>query len=190
MSDIQHTIGKQLSGQEERDAIHIAVIPVTITENGLRPGERVKLVFGTTNAVRGVRGDSYDGVIDPYIDLGVAWELPEGSRVWMFLKPNTVTGMRHHWAWDKLDHPVSVGDHEGWLRDFADRWQFDYDQMMGAALAAVRGERDYVVAQGVDLHSREELGEDYDIFWGHIEAITGKKVSDENREKVVWSCSC
>lgn len=46
------TIGKPLTGHEERDAIHIAIMPVVTAEDYMRPGESVSFVYGTTNMVK------------------------------------------------------------------------------------------------------------------------------------------
>lgn len=185
MDQIQ-TIGKILTGNEERDCIHIAILPCIAAE-GLSPGSEVGLVYGTTNQIRR-KSRHYDlkslGVVDPFLDQYVE----KGQKVWVFLTPGTVTGMRHHWEHPDVDSfQVPKNDSEKWLREFADKWNFDYDQM----ITECQYSEGYVVAQGIDLHSAKELDPgDEDLFWHHIEILTRFKYNAEHRKKFTWSCSC
>jgi hypothetical protein len=85
-------LGEIITGDEKRDAIHIAVAPVTASVK-LYPGERV-----------GVDGKNlpHVGIVDPFLNGPV---LP-GQKFWLFLFPNTVTSLRHEWT-----HPA-FGDNE------------------------------------------------------------------------------
>ena len=81
-------------GERRRDAVHVAVAPVTAAE-GLQPGQHVGFSpAGQTEAV---------GPVDPGRDLGIVdpfrkdWVQP-GQRFWLFLYPNTVTSLRHVWT--------------------------------------------------------------------------------------------
>ena len=80
-------------GERRRDAIHVAVAPVT-AQTTLFPGEPVSLVEGT--AVVG-RGNANVGIIDPFLKQSVQ----AGERCWLLLYPNSVTSIRHIWS-----HPV------------------------------------------------------------------------------------
>lgn len=92
------TLGKKLTEDMPRDAVHIAVMQVIIGENYMQSGERVKFQSGTRNVV--VPSASMGvGVIDPFI-IG---PLDIGDRVWMFVNPRTVTGMRHEWQCPAID---------------------------------------------------------------------------------------
>ena len=184
------TIGQLLTGGEERDTIHIAILPVVAGAN-LYPGARIKLSFGSSELAIFARheygqSDSI-GIVDPFL----SHEHPKkGQRFWMFLHPNTITGLRHHWAHPAVDHPKHPkNDSEMWLRQFAERWGFDYRAMLEVAMDP-DGEEDYIVAMGQDLHSREELGEDHALFWHHISQLTGKNYDVAHQHKVGWSCSC
>jgi hypothetical protein len=190
----QETIGKLLVGQHERDAIHIAVLPVICGAQYLCAGEHIKLQLGTIEtAIRAQEPADSHGIVDPFITDTIY----RGQQFWMFVTPNTVTGLKHVW-----DHPMLkaasnvqrvMGSPELWLRQFAERWNFDYDEMIRTAssMSESDGEWDnYITAQGVDLHSRGELGEDYDLFWMNLESMTGRSYSQPYREKLGWSCSC
>jgi hypothetical protein len=174
-----------------RDAIHIAVAPVVSADDWLSPGDEVGFVLGSNTKVKGkdrVYGQDVIGVVDPFLRDHVR----KGERFWVFLLPNTITFLRHHW-----EHPAFVpapppsSDSEAWLRRFADEWNFNYDDMIREASDTSPSEwGHYVVAMGRDLHSRGELGSDEPLFWQHLEAMTGQKFSDEHRENFGWSCSC
>jgi hypothetical protein len=92
MSDVN--LGKTPGPQAQRDAVHVAVVPVFAHEL-LRPGQRVGLVG------ENLIGPSSDivGIVDPYLTDVV----PKGEKCWLFLLPNTVTGMRHHWVHPRFD---------------------------------------------------------------------------------------
>lgn len=86
MSDV--TLGTIPNENENRDAIHVAVIPMVASEM-LRPGQRVGIVGPSTV------GPSSDviGIVDPFLQDVV----PKGSRFWLMLLPNTVTGILPRW---------------------------------------------------------------------------------------------
>lgn len=184
-----------------RDAIHIAVIPLIAGEH-LWAGAYFKLKYGTQDVAMQARHEDAPGVlgiIDPFLRGLNYGEVKEGDRVWGYLTPGTVTGMRHAWQHpaftdDDVPYvPPQMNEHEAWLRDFADRWHFNYEDMVEEARHAPRDNNDwshYVVAQGKDLHGREELGHDYYLFWQHMEGLTGERYDDVHRESLGWSCSC
>ncbi len=187
MKDPIKTIGQFLDGGERRDAIHIAIMPVTAAEDISR-GEEIGLVYGTKDQVKGkdsVYGLKSIGVADPFIK---AWRIKKGQRFYAFLHPNSVTGMRHEWTHPLIDDvkPPS-GESEAWLRAFADKWNFDYDDMIAGACE----DEGYVVAGGMDLHGADELAPgDEELFWKHVETLTGRTFDGKHRENFGWSCSC
>jgi hypothetical protein len=79
-------------GDRRRDAIHIAVAPVTAAER-LAPGQHVGLVQEDDLELVGPC-DSPIGVVDPFL----AGEVEPGQRFWLFLYPGTITGLRHVWT--------------------------------------------------------------------------------------------
>jgi hypothetical protein len=82
-------------GDRRRDAIHIAVAPVTAAVR-LAPGQHVGLVQEGNLELVGPC-DHNIGVVDPFLAEPVA----PGQRFWLFLYPGTITGLRHVWT-----HPV------------------------------------------------------------------------------------
>jgi hypothetical protein len=98
-----------LNGDECRDAVHVAICPVTAGED-LLPGQHVGLVapitfFGAapipyeTVVVGGA--DKKIGVVNPFI----RFRIKKGEPVYVFLYPRTVTGMRHTWTHPDLPDP-------------------------------------------------------------------------------------
>jgi hypothetical protein len=79
-------------GDRRRDAIHIAVAPVTAADR-LAPGQHVGLVQeGNVELVGPCERNI--GVVDPFL----AEEVEPGQRFWLFLYPGTITGLRHVWT--------------------------------------------------------------------------------------------
>lgn len=77
-------------GETRRDAIHIAVAPV-VASCYLNPGQPIGLLEGSREQVGPTNNPI--GIVDPFLKGKVHY----GQRFWMFLLPNTVTGMRHYW---------------------------------------------------------------------------------------------
>lgn len=82
-------------GDRRRDAIHIAVAPVTAAE-GLAPGRHVGFVQDGNVELVGA-SDRPVGIVDPFL----ADAVEPGQRFWLFLYPGTITALRHVWT-----HPV------------------------------------------------------------------------------------
>ena len=82
-------------GDRRRDAIHIAVAPVTAAGR-LAPGQHVGLVEEGNLELVGPC-DRPIGAVDPFL----AAEVEPGQRFWLFLYPGTITSLRHVWT-----HPV------------------------------------------------------------------------------------
>jgi hypothetical protein len=79
-------------GDRRRDAIHIAVAPVTAAER-LAPGRHVGLVGeGGTELVGPC--DRPIGIVDPFL----AEDVEPGQRFWLFLYPGTIVSLRHIWT--------------------------------------------------------------------------------------------
>ena len=79
-------------GDRRRDAIHIAVAPVTAAVR-LAPGQHVGLVREGNLELVGPC-DRPIGVVDPFLTEPVE----PGQRFWLFLYPGTITGLRHVWT--------------------------------------------------------------------------------------------
>lgn len=86
------TLGQILDKNvNQRDAIHIAVAPVTAAHR-LMPGLHVSLVDMDVISSR-VKTPTI-GIVDPFLTSPVE----KGERCWLFLYPGTITGLRHAWT--------------------------------------------------------------------------------------------
>jgi hypothetical protein len=191
MSETITTMGKILPAdhQQGRDAIHIAVMPV-VASCTMRPGEPVSLQGYASDEAVYDNSDNYLGIVDPFLAVSVQ----KGQKFWLFLRPGTISGLRHEWTHPMIkpqsaNEPPAVvdemEDHEAWLRDFASRWSMSYHDMIAAAK-----EGTYTTAGGMDF-GKYDLGPgEENLFWTHMEGLTGLKFDDNHKENFGWSCSC
>ena len=173
MSIAQQTIGTIPLIKSERDAVHIGVMQVR-ANNHLSPGEPVDIIDGilTLTSFK----DSI-GIVDPFLPpSGVI----SGDLVWIFLHPNSVTGMRHAWEHPKLDKvekakisttekakassSLTVKDkvrsvYRDWLVSYANSLGVEYEYLMESAQA----KWDKNLNQYIDVPFEE--AEKYEEFW-------------------------
>jgi hypothetical protein len=175
MNDLK--LGQLITTPQQRDAIHIAVVPVVATEI-LRPGQDIRLVQGSFEWVEGAEDGI--GIVDPFLKAAV----DEGQRFWMFLYPGTITSLRHDWT-----HPAFADKNasEVWLSNFIARSDCpSYYEVLGAAINhGTHGgsfDDEYLHFNEVDAH-----GNIPPEFWDHVEVVSGQKM--EHRAKS-FSCSC
>lgn len=80
------------NGERRRDAIHIAVAPVTASCR-LTPGEHVGLIEKDNAELVGPCAENI-GIVDPFLSADVE----AGQRFWLLLYPDSITGLRHVWT--------------------------------------------------------------------------------------------
>lgn len=176
----QENIGKLLIADTHRDAIHIAVAPVIAAES-LSPGDHVGFIDGGV----GIHAAKLIGIVDPFISD----EIKVGTRFYMFLYPNTITGLRHEWT-----HPAfSDGGgpkfaSEAWMREWAiNNMGDDYY----GECARLTDEQAYANAinaghsgnVGPYENARDSMD---DEWWHHWQAITGSR----KQKPDYFSCGC
>lgn len=179
-------LGKLITEPQERDAVHIAVAPVTAGEP-LRPGERGGF---TGNAYTVGKDAETIGIVDPFLVRGVA----KGEQFYLFLLPNTITSLRHNWSHPAFQKEDEIAKFEPtfmklrgptaeqeWVAEFADRLNTTYDDLMAAAKNYL--ETGEYFCQGGDFEG-EYISEE---FWDNYEAITKEKPGDRGS---FLSCSC
>ncbi|MFO0998975.1 MAG: TIGR02996 domain-containing protein [Planctomycetaceae bacterium] len=94
--------GKLISSNDrQRDAIHIALAPVEAAAN-LSPGQHVGFPYPNDRNRVGPTDETI-GIVDPFLTQMVK----PGERFWLFLYPNTVTGLRHIWSHPAF-HPAQA----------------------------------------------------------------------------------
>lgn len=200
------TLGRLLDELGERDAIHVAIIPV-IAATRLYPGSPVMIDAGTMTA----RTSSPDpkairAIADPFLKAIIE----PGDIFYACLPPNTVTGMRHHWQHPAFsEQPVvekrqkpSKEESLQWLENFCKTADCpELDILLKAATGqeltnaypeyydcsyqvwSYKGDEDsYLHFNGRDAH-----GEIPDEFWDHVENYTGMTCPARPN---CFSCSC
>jgi len=186
----QFTLGTILREPQAKDAIHVAVVPMTAGQV-LSPGERVGIIEGDRI---GRAGQPIVGIVDPFlVDV-----VQPGERCWMFLLPNTITSLRHEWT-----HPAFVGREpeagvlpvpmepqeaaRKRIAEIAAAVDIGYNGLMRAAADWLDGE-EYTVQMGSE-EWRDTFPEYQEEFWSLYEVVTGKSVEREKRGQF-FSCSC
>lgn len=176
MNDTQSLIGRLVRDDQQRDAIHVAVAPMKARVS-MQPGQRVDVAgdeaFPTDG--RGV------GIVDPFLGGAV----PTGARCFIFLHPNTVTGMRHQWA-----HPAFANNDDE-RKTAAQGWMDQYAESLGShSSELIERAQDYL-KHGEYWSEGARFDGEYlpDDFWKHYQTITGETVS-ENAQSSFFSCSC
>lgn len=178
MSEIE--LGQPISGPAYRDAVHVAVIPVTAGQR-LHAGERVSIVDGAAfaserNAV---------GIVDPFLQQ----PLEMGQSFWLFLLPNTITGMRHQWAHpafpdEQFDVPAQNTADKVWLTLKAESFGWTYDRLI--QLAQDYWQRgDWFSGNYTDCDFREH----YPDIRYHLRGV-GIDVPPLDDEYTRFRCSC
>lgn len=190
----QTKVGELLTGDEPRDAIHVAIAPVVADER-LVPGTHVGFTRDGDTEHVGVRSKQMIGVVDPFLTGFVNI----GERIWLFLYPQTITSLRHNWTHPafadvKVVSPTKTAS-ERWLRDWCESHESPpYEHIIGAVLSpdgrfyadaeqyyGVKIEGDYLTSVGSSMY-----GTIPSEFWDHVEIVTGKKTTRPSQ----LACSC
>lgn len=175
-------LGKIIEGNQQRDAVHIAVAPV-VAAHQLIAGRHVAL--DERGQASEHTGADPIGVIDPFLTRGVE----KGQKCWLFLYPNTITSLRHEWI-----HPAfspeekAVVDKvasEKWVEAYAQH-HCPYDELNAYSSFMARVRDGEIFYHGSDLHGLYELDDAEELF-GHLSVILGRPVNGESFE---YSCSC
>jgi hypothetical protein len=186
-------IGQIIEVPRERDAIHVAVAPV-VANGPLLPGEAISLLEDGSASVN----PPFIGVVDPFLTRRVQ----AGERFWMFLRPGTITSLRHEWS-----HPAFAteerkepdkSESEKWLREYAERLNpYSLGGNYGENVTDEGKEQAFreliedlnrgeIYARGSDLHGLYEL-EQSDLLRHHASIYLGRPITWEN---FGFTCSC
>lgn len=170
-------LGSPAKPNAEKDAVHIAVIPMIANEI-LFPGQHVGIVDKDKTKVG--HSDKPIGIVDPFRTSNI---FPE-SRVWILLYQNSISSLRHERTHPDFEESNSEEiDSLEWLRDFADTAGLSYSKLMSAA-------KDYLESGEYLLGGEEWEGFGCpDEFWDHYEKVTGETVDEDNRGSF-FSCAC
>lgn len=184
----------------DRDAIHLAVMPIVASE-ALRPAQHIGIKDGKATA----HADKMLGIVDPFLTKNVE----EGQKFWLIVYPRQITSLRHVWSHpdfedQKIDKLVQA-ESELWLRNWCEINDVpSYDHVVAAVMGEMFdspdeeswGRSGYVVDKDADDHFPEGyitfLGRDAHCsippeFWVHLKNVTGK---DPVNKVSYFSCSC
>lgn len=183
MSETLNTIGKVLTKDLPRDAVHIAVLCVELQESKLKPGDHV--------GYHGTRQHPI-GIIDPFLPHTL---IQVGTKVWVFLYPNTITSLKHLWThpdipdtedsivFNQITVHKEVSPSKVWIENYADMLGITFDELMEAA-------HNYI-SYGEYLCRGGQFEGEYtsEEFWDNYEQY--KKIKLNSSQKTnFFSCSC
>ena len=191
MSELK--LGEIITTPQNRDAIHVAVAPVYSNQT-VYPGQHIGLTLGSNEIVSN-SGVKLIGIVDPYLKHPIA----SGDKFWMFLYPQSVTGLRHDWTHPAfvenkiaVEAPASVIESaktisKKWMRAWAtEHMGEDY---YGEGKLTEQAAYERAIEAGHNNHiGPYESARDYidSTWWDHWEAITG--CTGQRGE--YFSCSC
>jgi hypothetical protein len=188
MTNTQELIGKLVAEEAQRDAIHIAVLPVIANEY-LTPGTRVGIMQGTVNRVSAdatkIAEGRTIGIVDPFLRTAPI----DGERVWLFLDPNTITSLRHNWTHPLIGEEVPAGADiskayaEKVLRGFAATSDARYSDEPFDKLLSMLGD----MSKKGYVYGNDASGEIPANVWDAYEAYTGERAGERPE---YFSCSC
>jgi len=184
-------LGKLLTATAQRDAIHVAIAPVTSAIR-LLPGQHVGMV---SPDVVGPSNDTI-GIVDPFLILPVE----PGQRFYLCLYPRTVTSLRHHWTHPAFEdeniqrEPLSTTTQllvsQDWITSYVRRhcpyWEDEDDGGYAEFIRYVEHER-WIYYNGEDCHSLGDVA-DADELFRHLSVVLNRAIDASYFEE--FTCSC
>lgn len=149
-------LGKIITTPQQRDAIHIAVVPVAAGQK-LKAGDKV---FINRNGMAELGAIGSVGVVDPFLTVSVQ----HGETFWLYLNPGSITSLRHDWTHPAFPAVAMTAAH-AYLEGMADRLGSSLDEVLHAIDAGHFCLPNDLNEYGVELD---------DVFWANYTAYTGK----------------
>lgn len=185
------TIGHLIDATAQRDAIHVAILPV-VADKRMCPGDEAGFVEEGNRELVGPITPAV-GIVDPFLKEPVR----KGDRFWLFLPPGSITSLRHDWTHPAVSDapqpkfPESEMDPKEvsrkWLLDYAARLNcYDKDPVAALERLATDLRAGEFFAYGSDCHSFGDV-DDADELKRHAEIYLGIKI---DWERFSFSCSC
>ena len=195
MAENKPILGELLKGEEERDAIHIAILPATAGDY-IAPGERIYVKPDGWATRTGER----NAIADPFL----SHQIYPGQKFYALLFPYTIESLRHEWVHKDFPKPENTAPISSsnpaiqgsinWMTDLANEYasyQYDnrhdlspYEWLMKEADSIVNGDESYIVFN-VDCHGDIDPQE----FWRHYQTIRRVIVALDTAEDI-FTCSC
>ena len=173
-------IGQLIEGEESRDAIHVAIAPVTAAHT-LIAGRHVSI--DATGQASEHTGKPSIGIIDPFLKRSVE----KGEKCWLFLYPGTITSLRHDWTHPAMPvFPAGSGARDPecaskrWLEDIAERCGVSYQRMMDCV------DDDDYINMGDNEKYKNVIDGCMEEFAKHCSIVLGRDVGSP----YPFSCSC
>ncbi len=175
-------LGRLVVKEDERDAVHVAIISVKAREE-LQPGQEVSLA----------EGEPVCGIVDPFLKEPV----PKGEIFWLLMFPNTITGMKHRWTHpavkEQVERPNPALDPEGeskrWLENFAKEARLGYLEMID--ITKEYAESGEVWVQHGSDDARDAFYANESAFWRHMERAEGIRCPEDDPSWASpFTCSC
>ncbi len=172
--------------QNQRDAVHIAVVPC-IASCDLLPGQHVGV---TADGKYSMRPGTTVGIVDPFLTSFV----PAGQTFWLCLYQGQVTTLRHEWthpAFPAVGSPPAVvpdkAASEAWIREFLKTLMCytHYDGAYEPFLEEVK--RKHMTHALGSIQDREDLREYEAELVRHVEVVLGIRI---NLDEFTFDCSC
>ncbi len=174
-------IGKLITTEQFRDAIHVAVMPV-VAARELKPGEKVSLRNGVVDCL-----GTHVGIIDPFLTQYVR----KGQKCWLFMFPGSITSLRHEWTHPALENievvqnPI-VQQSIDWLVDFGRENGYSYEWLLERGKDAIETGGTYVG----DDDDQDVFNTYKDEFLYHASVVLGLKITGDSDGRVYFSCAC
>jgi len=179
----QHQLGTILDGKQPRDAVHIALFSAQCAHR-LGPGDWVKLHHD--GSLMRCEPENAIGIVDPFLPVMAQ---PD-HWVYVFLKPNTVTGLRHVYEHPTLDGMEGRTPYET-VKRIAELLDIGQDHLMQAARTWRESSGEEWPTHEVQLGSegwRDEFRHYAKEFWQAYAQITGDDTAEMDDN--FFSCSC
>lgn len=177
-------LGKIIRSPQKRDAIHVAVAPVTA---GMILGRAQHVRLHNGRAVS-CRAEESIGVVDPFLDSCAV----EGDVIWLWLAPGSITSLRHAWTHPSFSGEESIDvcpSHNA--KSESIRWIATWCEEVGVSFeAAIANAKSWLEYGEYWCEGGRFEGESVpDEFWKHFEIATGTVVP-EGKKRSFFTCSC
>lgn len=180
-------LGRIIDTEQQRDAIHVAIVPIVVSQR-LLPGTHV----GLNAKGEAAAGCNLVGVIDPFLREYVH----PGQKCWLFIYPGTITSLRHEWTHPEFEDITAptvdpLEDSKQWVRRYAevhrpyDR-ELEFGKKDSYTEFMLRVEEGEIFYWGEDCHNLGDVEDSHELFL-HLSRILGRPV---NGESFTYSCSC
>lgn len=192
-TDALDTLGSIIGEDCKRDAIHLAVEPVTAAHL-LMPGYHVGIL---PNGEASTDADKLLGIVDPFLKNNV---MP-GERFWLIVYPRQITSLRH--VWEHPDFPDKDeearlqiarqvadklnGSSQAFINSFAADLNMTAEELMDAASRWLYNQ-DYT-SENTESYKHGDIADKFPEFWKHYGKITGQDVSAVAGDSF-FTCSC